>query len=59
MTWLLKHNEAKKRWCSSCRTSPDTDGGEYILYNNGLNRRWVCQSCKEKHLENRRSKKTA
>lgn len=51
MTWNRIHFEPETRWCSSCQQSPNVKGGEYIPFNNGRNRRWICVDCKEKRDE--------
>jgi len=51
MPWVKRSSVPGSRWCSSCQTSPPIEGGEYVPFNSGRNRRWVCQNCKEKRNE--------
>jgi hypothetical protein len=32
-------------WCAQCRSRHPTRSGEWIVYNKGLNRRWLCRGC--------------
>lgn len=34
-----------KRFCSSHQQFVSITGGGYVVFNNGLNRRWVCAAC--------------
>lgn len=46
--WKRIFNPSSTRWCSRCRTSPVTLGGEYRLYNDGKNQKWICKDCLRK-----------
>ena len=53
MTWRRFHSESTGRFCSSCQQTLPIRGGEYIAFNGGRNRRWICEDCKEKRDERR------
>ena len=38
--------------CSSCRIRKKPDSGEWLTFNNNLNRRWICKQCKIKRDAN-------
>jgi hypothetical protein len=53
MTWKIHHYEPETRWCSSCKNTKIAKGGEFITYNKGLNRKWVCYDCQiSREIEN-------
>ena len=31
--------------CSTCRVKKNRNAGEYVTYNNGKNRKWICTDC--------------
>jgi len=33
------------RYCTSCNLTRAAEGGKWIVYDNGLRRRWKCGSC--------------
>ena len=36
------------RYCTNCMSTRPVEGGKYIVYANGLRRRWKCGSCTNK-----------
>jgi hypothetical protein len=38
------------RLCSSCRQRKKPEGGDWILFNKGLNRRWNCKECNQRRI---------
>ena len=32
-------------WCAKCRFQHPIRNGEWVVYNKGLNRRWLCRGC--------------
>ena len=34
-----------KRFCTSCQTRQDVEGGKWLKNNNGMNQRWKCGPC--------------
>jgi hypothetical protein len=39
------------RLCSSCRQRKKPQGGEFVVFNRGLNRRWNCAECQRRRAE--------
>lgn len=42
-----------KRYCTHHCQFATVEGGDYITFNRGLNRRWICAQCLAKKKERR------
>lgn len=40
-------NHKSSRWCSLCKLHKPVDGGEWITFNRGKNRKWICSKHKK------------
>jgi len=38
-------NETNMRYCTNCQLERATEGGKWIVFNSGKNRRWKCGGC--------------
>jgi hypothetical protein len=44
------------RFCTNCNHTQKAEGGKWIVYANGLRRRWKCGGCIRKELERKEAK---
>lgn len=44
-------NYQETRLCDNCRIKKPKHTGYFQTFNNGLNQRWICVTCKEKVVE--------
>lgn len=47
-------NDFGFRYCTSCNLSRAALGGQWIVYDNGLRRRWRCAGCIKTGIERRK-----
>lgn len=41
------------RFCTNHKQYAKSIGGEYVVFNDGMNHRWICAACAEKQKQKR------